>query len=75
MNGVLFFRKIQLAGVLRHRLRPPVNSFGSFTYSKSQIDGVAKYILNQPEHRAFAEAATRRQVTKKEHLKKNIYPY
>ncbi|MEN8249266.1 MAG: IS200/IS605 family transposase [Bacteroidota bacterium] len=24
--------------------------FGAFTYSKSQIDPVAKYILNQPEH-------------------------
>ncbi len=24
--------------------------FGAFTYSKSQIDTVAKYILNQPEH-------------------------
>jgi mono/diheme cytochrome c family protein len=24
--------------------------FGAFTYSKSQIDAVAKYILNQPEH-------------------------
>ena len=24
--------------------------FGAFTYSKSQIDSVIKYILNQPEH-------------------------
>ncbi len=24
--------------------------FGAFSYSKSQIDSVAKYILNQPEH-------------------------
>ncbi len=24
--------------------------FGAFTYSRSQIDGVIKYILNQPEH-------------------------
>jgi len=24
--------------------------FGSFSYSRSQIDAVAKYILNQPEH-------------------------
>ncbi len=24
--------------------------FGAFTYSKSQIDTVVKYILNQPEH-------------------------
>lgn len=24
--------------------------YGAFTYSKSQIDAVAKYILNQPEH-------------------------
>jgi len=24
--------------------------FGAFTYSKSQIDSVSKYILNQPEH-------------------------
>jgi REP element-mobilizing transposase RayT len=24
--------------------------YGAFTYSKSQIDSVAKYILNQPEH-------------------------
>ncbi len=24
--------------------------FGAFSYSKSQIDAVAKYILNQPEH-------------------------
>ena len=24
--------------------------FGAFTYSKSQIDAVAKYILNQPKH-------------------------
>lgn len=26
------------------------DGFGSFTYSKSQIDDVAKYILNQSEH-------------------------
>ena len=26
------------------------DGFGSFTYSKSQIDSVIKYILNQPEH-------------------------
>jgi len=26
------------------------DGFGSFSYSKSQIDGVIKYILNQPEH-------------------------
>ncbi len=26
------------------------DGFGSFTYSKSQIDDVAKYILNQGEH-------------------------
>ena len=24
--------------------------FGAFTYSKSQIDAVSKYILNQPQH-------------------------
>ena len=24
--------------------------FGAFTYSKSQIDSVVKYIMNQPEH-------------------------
>jgi REP element-mobilizing transposase RayT len=26
------------------------DGFGAFTYSKSQIDGVVKYILNQPVH-------------------------
>lgn len=26
------------------------DGFGAFTYSKSQIDAVAKYILNQPQH-------------------------
>jgi REP element-mobilizing transposase RayT len=26
------------------------DGFGAFTYSKSQIDQVVKYILNQPEH-------------------------
>ena len=26
------------------------DGFGAFTYSKSQIDAVAKYILNQPKH-------------------------
>ncbi|MBK8701953.1 MAG: IS200/IS605 family transposase [Saprospiraceae bacterium] len=26
------------------------DGFGAFTYSKSQIDVVVKYILNQPEH-------------------------
>jgi len=26
------------------------DGFGSFTYSKSQIDSVVKYILNQPVH-------------------------
>ena len=26
------------------------DGFGAFTYAKSQIDIVAKYILNQPEH-------------------------
>jgi putative transposase len=26
------------------------DGFGAFTYSKSQIDSVAKYILNQPKH-------------------------
>lgn len=26
------------------------DGFGSFTYSRSQIDDVSKYILNQPEH-------------------------
>lgn len=26
------------------------NGFGAFTYSKSHIDKVVKYILNQPEH-------------------------
>ena len=26
------------------------NRFGAFTYSKSHIDKVVKYILNQPEH-------------------------
>jgi putative transposase len=34
------------------------DGFGSFTYSKSQIDDVAKYILNQAEHhkkRSFKE--------------------
>ena len=34
------------------------DGFGSFTYSRSQIDIVAKYIINQPEHhkkRSFNE--------------------
>jgi len=34
------------------------DGFGSFTYSRSQIDDVSKYILNQPEHhklRTFKE--------------------
>jgi putative transposase len=34
------------------------DGFGSFTYSRSQIDDVAKYILNQPVHhkkRSFRE--------------------
>jgi REP element-mobilizing transposase RayT len=34
------------------------DGFGSFTYSKSQIDSVCKYILNQPYHhrrRSFKE--------------------
>jgi len=34
------------------------DGYGGFTYSKSQIDDVAKYILNQPEHhkkRSFRE--------------------
>jgi len=34
------------------------DGFGSFTYSKSQIDNVSKYILNQAEHhkkRSFKE--------------------
>jgi len=26
------------------------DGFGAFTYSKSQIDKVVKYVLNQPEH-------------------------
>jgi hypothetical protein len=26
------------------------NGYGAFTYSKSHIDRVVKYILNQPEH-------------------------
>ena len=26
------------------------DGYGAFTYSKSQIDQVVKYILNQPEH-------------------------
>ncbi|MCA0233206.1 MAG: IS200/IS605 family transposase [Bacteroidetes bacterium] len=26
------------------------DGYGAFTYSKSQIDNVVKYILNQPEH-------------------------
>jgi putative transposase len=26
------------------------DGFGAFTYSRSQIDNVCKYILNQPEH-------------------------
>ena len=26
------------------------NGFGAFTYSKSHIDNVVKYIINQPEH-------------------------
>lgn len=26
------------------------DGFGAFTYSKSQIDTVVKYVLNQPEH-------------------------
>ena len=26
------------------------DGYGGFTYSKSQIDNVVKYILNQPEH-------------------------
>ena len=26
------------------------DGYGAFTYSKSQIDEVVKYILNQPEH-------------------------
>jgi REP element-mobilizing transposase RayT len=35
-----------------------LDGFSAFTYSKSQIDDVAKYILNQPEHhkkRSFRE--------------------
>jgi len=34
------------------------DGYGGFTYSKSQIDDVSKYILNQPEHhkkRSFRE--------------------
>ncbi len=34
--------------------------FGAFSYSKSHIDNVVKYILNQPEHH------------KKKHFEKNI---
>ena len=26
------------------------NGYGAFTYSKSHIDSVVKYVLNQPEH-------------------------
>lgn len=26
------------------------DGYGAFTYSKSHIDSVVKYILNQPEH-------------------------
>ncbi|SEJ64952.1 Transposase IS200 like [Cyclobacterium xiamenense] len=26
------------------------DGFGAFTYSRSQIDRVVKYVLNQPEH-------------------------
>jgi hypothetical protein len=26
------------------------DGYGAFTYSKSQIDNVVKYVLNQPEH-------------------------
>jgi hypothetical protein len=26
------------------------NGYGAFTYSKSHIDQVVKYVLNQPEH-------------------------
>jgi putative transposase len=26
------------------------DGYGAFTYSKSQIDSISKYILNQPEH-------------------------
>ena len=26
------------------------DGFGAFTYSKSHIDNVVKYVLNQPEH-------------------------
>jgi putative transposase len=34
------------------------SGFGAFTYSKSQIDSVVKYILNQPlhhQHKSFKE--------------------
>jgi putative transposase len=47
------------------------DGFGSFTYSKSQIDEVIKYILNQPEHH-------KRKTFKEEYLnmlKKNEIEY
>lgn len=36
------------------------SGFGAFTYSKSQVDSVVRYIANQEDHH------------KKEHLKRNI---
>ena len=38
------------------------DGYGGFTYSKSQIDDVVKYILNQPEHH-------KRKTFKEEYLK------
>ena len=38
------------------------DGFGAFTYSKSQIDAVAKYIINQPKHH-------KKQSFKEEYLK------
>lgn len=37
------------------------SGYGAFTYSRSQVDSVVKYILNQEEHHK-----------KNEHLEKNI---
>jgi hypothetical protein len=43
-------RTVSMAGVLRQRLRPPVKGYGAFSYSRSQIYRVIKYIDNQEEH-------------------------
>jgi putative transposase len=43
-------RTVSMARVLRQRLRPSVKGYGAFSYSRSQIDSVIKYIDNQEEH-------------------------